>query len=284
MAIFILIGFILIGILIGLGYYYHCILVFNKNKSNIWFDINNNLDNEDWMSRHDEITALKDKADVKWYGVGIGDYEKLKAIAKIKELYRNVIVGEIFPSIFKVLSNNLVDFDEKDFDNTTSDYFEAKAEKVDKYEKKNKELIKKIFKTTNKKLYDKFIYDFDFTCRVESKQVGIIRFVNYKVNYREDVESKDTYLNAFIGYLINIYDFYDLDKLKDIDKKDYCYDEKTKVLSILISDQITNKVMRKDLYTYFPEDYKKLENGDNIYFSRYKKFYEELNKFICRFV
>jgi hypothetical protein len=75
-----------------------------------------------------------------------------------------------------------------------------------------------------------------------------------------------------------------LDKLKDIDKKDYCYDEKTKVLSILISDQITNKVMRKDLYTYFPEDYKKLENGDNIYFSRYKKFYEELNKFICRFV
>ena len=128
------------------------------------------------------------------------------------------------------------------------------------------------------------MYDFDFTCRVENKQVNIIRFINYLENDSSEPNDPSTYVNSFIGYIINIPDFDDLNKLNEIDKKDYYYDKETKTLTLIVSDQVTNKLFRKELNTYFPEDYKKQENGGNIYLNLYNNFYTELYKYICRFI
>ena len=274
------IGFILFGFLIGGAYIYYIYQTFKRNKSKVEFEINKNINNDEWINDYKKIN----KVPIKWYGVKLGDYKTEEAIVKYKKECRRLIVGKIFPSVFEVVSNNLIDFDSSDFDKTDSEFFTEKSKKFHGYEKKNKKIIKELFNNTKRKTYDKFVFDFDFTCKIGNKKINIIRFINMKSKGPGDTTSQPYYINSFIGYLIIILDFNDLNKLNELNKKDFYYNEKNKTLVLIVSDQINSKAVRRDLDLYYPEDYSNQENNDNMYFNLYHSFYIKLNEYIKRFV
>ena len=91
---------------------------------------------------------------------------------------------------------------------------------------------------------------------------------------------QDGNINSFVGYIINIPEFNETYKLKELTKKDYYYDENKKILTLIISEQIHGGFFTSAIDRYYPDNIYQFTKEKNNFISINYNYFKELKEFI----
>ena len=309
------IGLVLIAIVLELIHYKK---IYNKNVSKIHFDIDKEC-NINFEEKYSELAKKHNRHAKKYiytwiivlsmFGIVVGpiitnslyvcllfiviiivvllipqkdryqvvsDNKKINAEEeryKLKEEYYNLVLNDIILNRFKGEKQKLINDSIEDYDIDNEDTYNL----VENEEKENNVFFTKIFKKTNRKSYEAFDVEFCINFKLNNHQIKLYRITNIIREGREHRRLK--YIYSFIGYLVEIPNFSNEDKLKNIDKNDYVLDKKTNILYLIISDQIKNSCYgyRKDRFV--PKLYLKFEKEK--FLEKNYIYFDELYKLIC---
>lgn len=179
----------------------------------------------------------------------------------LKNIIRNKFTG-INSKNAESINKDITELDLEDIENAL-DYIEIKTK-----------LVNTIFNNTNRKFYPSVSVDFDIKYYSNGHDINIMRFSNHSSSSSHD----SLYYFSFIGYIVSISNFTNLNLLNNIRKNDFYYDDSTQILYLIISD-ITNKFFSDTSKDFFKPDLsKKFEK--NKFLEKKIIFFDELHNFI----
>ena len=291
-------------------------IIYKKNKSSLNTDLNNyensnetinielNKKYEKLQAKHDEVYKNSKKeillvpvviatfvcfilTYVNWYfilgvPIMIGFVALFAASGnnanKKKELnkeYENIIFSDIIIPLLDVKKINQVDISEN------MSYEEV--ELIEIYNEKQEQIIQNIMKTMGKKNYNRFSIIYDLDCQMKNYWLNIKKISNsLKINHEANTSINSNYIYFFVGYFITIPNFYNIEKLNKLSKRDYYYDNNKNTLFLLISEEITSDIIYFSLGKNKVE-YNKSFNEENILLRNYN-FFKALKNYIMSII
>ena len=204
---------------------------------------------------------------------------------KLKKKYYNLIVNDIIIHTLKGRKQKVIDYSILDYDIEDVKELEDKENLIKNEEKRIDNFLSKIFKKTSRKIFKTFNVELCVSFKIDNQRIRLSRITNSKVTKkrRRGLDFfREKRIYSFIGYLVEIPKFSNLERLNAIDKKDYVLDEKNNTLYLLISDQINSSCYSFQEDRFMPKLYLKFEK--ERFLEKNYIYFDELYKFICSLV
>lgn len=194
---------------------------------------------------------------------------------KLSKEYENIIFNDIIIPLLDVKKINQVDINEFSSD--------EEFEFIEKYNKEQTQIIQNIMKNIGKKTYNRFTIKYDLDCQIKNYSLNIKKFSN-SLKFSNDATSSidSNYFYLFVGYFITIPNFYNIEKLNNLNKQNYYYDSNNSTLFLLVSEEIANDIQ---LFSFgkVTVNYNKSFNKNNILLMNYN-FFKALRNYIISII